>query len=52
MRFLLGAFLLLVVFAIALSIFKFLVIKLFILSFYIALIGLIVFAISRLMKKA
>lgn len=52
MKFLLGGFLLFVLAAVALGIFKFLLVKLFVLSVWIGAIALIVYGASRLLKKA
>jgi hypothetical protein len=52
MKLLLGAFVLLVLFALALSIFKFVIVKLFVLSIWVALIALLIYVASNLLKKA
>jgi hypothetical protein len=52
MKLLLGAVLLFILFAVAMTIFKFVVVKLFVLSFWIALIALLIYGISHLLKKA
>lgn len=52
MKLLLGAFLLVVLFAVAMTIFKFVLFKLFVLFFWVAMIGLAIYLISNLLKKA
>jgi len=52
MKLLLGAFLLFVLFAVAMTIFKFVLFKLFVLAFWIAAIALVIYVVSNLVKKA
>ena len=52
MKFLLGAVLLFVLFTVAMTIFKFVLVKLLVLAFWIALIAGVIYVASNLLKKA